>query len=124
MWDVVSVYYARVACVRRSIRGAMSAGPLSVRPKPTFLSDRALNGMVLEAAKDCFVMVVSCSRGRLLYVSASVTNMLQYDKVRALATRNTAYFAVLMPVFTKPRQRLNRAFNDFDALSKKLFTDS
>ncbi|XP_039763204.1 protein cycle isoform X2 [Pararge aegeria] len=78
----------------KSIRGAMSAGPLSVRPKPTFLSDRALNGMVLEAAKDCFVMVVSCSRGRLLYVSASVTNMLQYDKAELLGQ---SLFDILHP---------------------------
>lgn len=65
----------------RTIRGALSAGPLTVRPRPSFLSEKELNALVLEAAKDCFLMVVGCDRGRLLYVSASVTKLLHYDQV-------------------------------------------
>lgn len=65
----------------RSVRGALSAGPLTVRPRPAFLSERELNALVLQAAKDCFLMVVGCDRGRLMYVSASVTRLLHYDQV-------------------------------------------
>ncbi|CAG9558045.1 unnamed protein product [Danaus chrysippus] len=64
----------------RSVRGALSAGPLTVRPRPAFLSETELNALVLQAARDCFLMVVGCDRGRLLYVSASVSRMLNYDQ--------------------------------------------
>lgn len=65
----------------RTVRGALSAGPLTVRPRPAFLSERELNSLVLHAAHDTFLLVVGCDRGRLLYVSASVSHMLNYDQV-------------------------------------------
>ncbi|XP_061707822.1 protein cycle isoform X3 [Cydia pomonella] len=64
----------------RSVRGALSACPLTARPRPAFLSERELNELILQAAHDCFLLVVGCDRGRLLYVSASVKKMLQYDQ--------------------------------------------
>ncbi|XP_064076609.1 protein cycle isoform X3 [Vanessa tameamea] len=78
----------------RSVRGALSAGPLTVRPRPAFLSERELNALVLHAAKDCFLMVVGCDRGRLLYVSASVTRLLHYDQSELLGQ---SLFDILHP---------------------------
>lgn len=65
----------------RSVRGALTACPLTARPRPSFLSERELNTLILQAAHDCFLLVVGCDRGRLLYVSASVKQMLHYDQV-------------------------------------------
>ncbi|XP_022129503.2 protein cycle isoform X2 [Pieris rapae] len=78
----------------RSVRGAMSAGPLTVRPRPAFLSERELNALVLRAAEDCFLMVVGCDRGRLLYLSASVTTLLHYDQSELLGQ---SLFDILHP---------------------------
>ncbi|CAH0716697.1 unnamed protein product, partial [Brenthis ino] len=78
----------------RSIRGALSAGPLTVRPRPSFLSEKELNALVLHAARDCFLMVVGCDRGRLIYVSASVTKLLRYDQTELLGQ---SLFDILHP---------------------------
>ncbi|CAH2103485.1 unnamed protein product [Euphydryas editha] len=78
----------------RSVRGALSAGPLTVRPRPAFLSERELNALVLQAAKDCFLMVVGCDRGRLMYVSASVKKLLHYDQTELLGQ---SLFDILHP---------------------------
>ncbi|VVC93772.1 unnamed protein product [Leptidea sinapis] len=42
----------------RTVRGAISAGPLTARPRPAFLSEQELNALVLRAASDCFLLVV------------------------------------------------------------------
>ncbi|XP_072931438.1 protein cycle [Epargyreus clarus] len=78
----------------RSVRGALSAGPLTARPRPAFLSERELNALVLGAARDCFLLVVGCDRGRLLYVSASVTTTLHYDQTELLGQ---SLFDILHP---------------------------
>ncbi|XP_048488644.1 protein cycle isoform X4 [Plutella xylostella] len=64
----------------RGVRGARAAGPLSARARPAFLSEREANALLLHAAHDAFLFVVGCDRGRLLYVSTSVRNMLHYDQ--------------------------------------------
>ncbi|XP_041986557.1 protein cycle isoform X3 [Aricia agestis] len=78
----------------RSVRGALSAGPLTARPIPAFISETELNSLVLHAAKDCFLMVVGCDRGRLIYVSASVTQMLYYEQTELLGQ---SLFDILHP---------------------------
>ncbi|CAB3258832.1 unnamed protein product [Arctia plantaginis] len=78
----------------RSVRGALSACPLTARPRPAFLSERELNALILDAAHDCFLLVVGCDRGRLLYVSTSVTNMLHYDQSELLGQ---SLFDILHP---------------------------
>lgn len=66
----------------RSIRGSLSNGPLTTCPRPAYVTERELNKLVLSAGQKAFLLVVGCDRGRVLYVSTSVTQMLQYDKVR------------------------------------------
>ncbi|XP_068620738.1 protein cycle isoform X2 [Battus philenor] len=78
----------------RSVRGAISAGPLTARPRPAFLSERELNALVLHAAHDAFLLVVGCDRGRLLYVSTSVSRMLHYDQAELLGQ---SLFDILHP---------------------------
>ncbi|KAL4704601.1 hypothetical protein ACJJTC_017856 [Scirpophaga incertulas] len=77
----------------RSVRGAIAA-PLSVQPRPAYLSERELNSLVLQAAHDCFLLVVGCDRGRLLYVSASVKKILHYEQSELLGQ---SLFDILHP---------------------------
>lgn len=105
----------------RSVRGALSACPLTARPRPAFLSERELNQLILHAAHDSFLLVVGCDRGRLLYVSASVKQMLHYDQVGPThcvsAQRLHAFivrysrFVHVFPVHTMRSQMFNLYFN-------------
>ncbi|CAK1588111.1 unnamed protein product [Parnassius mnemosyne] len=78
----------------RSVRGALAAGPLTARPCPAFLSERELNSLVLHAAHDAFLLVVGCDRGRLLYVSKSVSRTLNFDQSELLGQ---SLFDILHP---------------------------
>ncbi|CAG4984564.1 unnamed protein product [Parnassius apollo] len=78
----------------RSVRGALSASPLTARPRPAFLSESELNSLVLHAAHDAFLLVVGCDRGRLLYVSTSVSRTLNFDQSELLGQ---SLFDILHP---------------------------
>jgi len=58
----------------KSLRGG-SPPPTDGNSKPSFLSDQELKHLVLEAA-DGFLFVISCTNGRVLYVSDSITPVL------------------------------------------------
>ncbi|GBP97685.1 Aryl hydrocarbon receptor nuclear translocator-like protein 1 [Eumeta japonica] len=102
----------------RTVRGTLSACPLTPRPRPAFLSEKELNSVILQAAQECFVLVVGCDRGRLMYVSASVKRTLLYDQNELLGQ---SLFDILHP---KDVAKVKEQLTSLDLSPRERFIDA
>ncbi|KAM8921060.1 aryl hydrocarbon receptor nuclear translocator isoform 2-T2 [Pelodytes ibericus] len=91
----------------KSLRGTGNT-PTDGTYKPSFLTDQELKHLILEAA-DGFLFVVSCETGRIVYVSDSVTPVLNQPQSEWFGS--TLYEQVHPDDMDKLREQLSTAEN-------------
>ncbi|XP_063072954.1 protein cycle-like isoform X2 [Engraulis encrasicolus] len=66
----------------KSLKGSTSSFS-DAHPKPSFMPDEELKHLVLKAA-DGFLFVVSCDRGKIIFVSESISKALHYSRMELI----------------------------------------
>ena len=74
--DKLTILRMAVAHIKQ-LRGITNTPPNDGTYKPSLLTDNELKHLILEAA-DGFLFVVSCDTGRVIYVSDSITPVLNH----------------------------------------------
>ena len=96
----------------KTIKGSLSAFMPGSQVKPAFLSERKIHELILQVAEG-FLFVVSCDRGKILFVSESVAEVLNYSRDELLGQN---WFDILHP---KDVAKVKEQLTSNDLMKKK-----
>lgn len=96
----------------KTIKGSLSAFMPGSQARPAFLSERKIHELILQVAEG-FLFVVSCDRGKILFVSESVCEVLNYSREELLGQN---WFDILHP---KDVAKVKEQLTSNDLMKKK-----